>query len=352
MRLTRILGLFAVVWIMPVIIHADNAATAVDNRFVGSWEFNGGLGTVLFHTSFANGDFKRIIYDQGKVEVVAKGKWYSDAHAFHIIIFKRMTPLNPDRFENVEQHFDQEIIEVSQDSYVIHEASAKGNGLIKWTRIGSSDVADFKADVGKAIAVPVEAKAWQERRLESRRIIKDGLANPADPKAYKALDALLTDYETRILTKTPFENLDLVGLFYMPRDGVAECLPIVVQNCVLGWYDALRFASESGRAEIVNNERLFGMVYLLGGSAVKADVVKLTKEHPDIVKAKVQLGLELAEKFRNTENYDRQWPSAYGLERMINSMGGNSVQSPLQRKDWDKAWEEAKVKVSAYYGVQ
>jgi hypothetical protein len=36
-------------------------------------------------------------------------------------------------------------------------------------------------------------------------------------------------------------------------------------NASLGWYDALRFGSESGRAEIVNNEGFFKRTLILAG---------------------------------------------------------------------------------------
>ncbi len=205
---------------------------------------------------------------------------------------------------------------------------------------------------GTSIKMPVESRAWQKRRFESQKILTAGLNNPGDPKANIALDELLTDYENHILTRTPLENLDLIGRFYIPKDGVEKCLPVVVLNCVLGWYDALRFASESGRAEILNNERMFGMVYLLGGEKAKLAIMKLASENPGRIKILVEQGMGFAEKFRNTTNYDRRWPNAFGLERMIDAMGGNSEAKLLPKGDWDKAWMEAKSKVTTYYGVQ
>ena len=191
--------------------------------------------------------------------------------------------------------------------------------------------------LGSQVGTPAELKAWQRRRQESQGIITAGLANPGDPSAHRAMDALLSDYETHVLTRTPLENLDLIGRFYLPKDGVEKCLPVVVLNCVLGWYDALRFASESGRAEILNNERLYGRVYFLGGEAAKASVMRFAREHPERVKALVEQGIGFAEKFRNTRNYDGQWPTAFGLGRMIEAMGGSSEQKFLPESEWDKA---------------
>jgi len=55
------------------------------------------------------------------------------------------------------------------------------------------------------------------------------------------------------------------------------------------------------------------------------------------VKALVEQGIGFAEKFRNTRNYDGQWPTAFGLGRMIEAMGGSSEQKFLPESEWDKA---------------
>jgi hypothetical protein len=206
--------------------------------------------------------------------------------------------------------------------------------------------------IGTTVQVPVELRAWQIRRQESQSIIVAGLTDSGDPQSYKALDALLSDYEKNVLTRTPLENLDLIGQFYLPREGAEKCLSVVVLNCVLGWYDALRFASDSGRAEILDNEHFFGRVYFLGGDAAKSSITKLMKEHPERVKILVAQGIGFAEKFKNTTNYDRRWPDAYGLERMINAMGGKSESKLLPESAWDNAWEEAKAKVEGYYDIR
>src|SRR4029077_1981200 len=48
------------------------------------------------------------------------------------------------------------------------------------------------------------------------------------------------------LARTPIEELEILGDFYIPKEGLDPGLIAVVQFQVLGWYDALRFASESG----------------------------------------------------------------------------------------------------------
>jgi hypothetical protein len=112
------------------------SAPSRDSRLVGSWKFSSGNGTVLFHTSFANGDFQRSIYENGKFKALAKGRWTADSRAFHIVLLKRTTYVSPGQWEDLNLHFDQPIVEMGTDSYVVYEADAKGDGLIKWTRIG------------------------------------------------------------------------------------------------------------------------------------------------------------------------------------------------------------------------
>ncbi len=203
--------------------------------------------------------------------------------------------------------------------------------------------------IGRQIPVPVEQQDWQARRAQSLKIIL--AAKAGDPGASSAMNALLAEYETHALSATPMENLDVLGLFYVPRDGVEKCLPAVVLNCALGWYDALRFGSASGRAEIAENEGFFGRAYSLGGGAIQQDAGKFVMENPDKVMKLIEEGLGSAEKSRDTKSYDRRWPTAYGLELIIAAQGGKSEGKILPEGEWDKAWEEAKVRVRTYYGL-
>jgi hypothetical protein len=157
MNVYRLLASFAFLGFISVSTFAGDKLPIGDPRLIGSWKYDNGFGTLFFHTSFANGDFRRSIYDHGRVREVAKGRWSSDGGIFHIIILKRATSQDPGHFANVEQHVDQEIIEIGSDSYVVHEASFKGDGLMKWIRLGGSDAAQFKADEPDQSADPVDA---------------------------------------------------------------------------------------------------------------------------------------------------------------------------------------------------
>ena len=169
MKIPRLLAAFAFLGVVGVSTFAEDNSPIGDPRLIGSWKYNNGLGTLFFHTSFANGDFKRSIYDHGRLQELSKGRWSSNGGVFHIIILKRATPSRPGYFANVEQHIDQEIIEISSDSYVVHEASFRGDGLIKWIRIGGSDASQYKADDPTQSADPTPAPGASAAGRESRQ---------------------------------------------------------------------------------------------------------------------------------------------------------------------------------------
>jgi hypothetical protein len=154
MRPLRLVLAAAACLLQSALVHADGFHAGIDPRFIGSWKFDSYLGTVIFHTSFANGDFKRSVYDHGHLADVSKGTWSADGNIFHIVFLRRATGAHPDRFATIEQHIDQAIIEVAADSYVVHEPSARGAGLIKWVRIGGSDISQYKADERDPPAAP------------------------------------------------------------------------------------------------------------------------------------------------------------------------------------------------------
>lgn len=189
---------------------------------------------------------------------------------------------------------------------------------------------------------------WQERRAEFWKTVKGVKAHDAD--ATKNFDAILTQFDTQPFSRTPIENMDILGTFYAPKDDTEGVLKIVSANAALGWYDALRFGSESSRAEIMNNEKFFARAFLLSGATTSGKFKEFIKEHPDLARKSVLQGFVFAERERKNPHYDVRWPTAYGLERVICSQGG--VCNPpkeIPADQWDKAWEEAKSRVTSYY---
>jgi len=172
-----------------------------------------------------------------------------------------------------------------------------------------------------------------------------------DPAAATALDKVLTDYESAAFRYTPLESLEIIGFYYLPREGMEKAFQVIAAEQVLGWYDVLRYASESGRAEIVNNEGFFKLPVVIGGPRVGAQAAKYFDEHPAQARETLARAFAVADKWRETQNYDRHWPAYYGLERLM-CLKDHSTCKPaaeLDRVKWDAAWIEAKQRVAAYY---
>jgi hypothetical protein len=169
MNLYRLLGIAVLFAGASASVHADDSPGGMDRRLVGSWKFSNYMGTLVFHTSFANGDFKRSVYDHGKFKETSKGRWSTDGKTFHIVLLKRATFAHPDRFADIDQRIDQQIIEISADSYVVHEPSAAGDGLMRWIRIGVSDVSQYKADEPDPTADPAPAPTIAPSAQASRQ---------------------------------------------------------------------------------------------------------------------------------------------------------------------------------------
>ena len=96
--------------------------------------------------------------------------------------------------------------------------------------------------VGKQVILNLPKQPWQERRAEFFKAVAG--ANKRDPAAIKELDGVLTEFETHPMSRTPMENMDILGAFYVPKDGVEKPLVMIAENAALGWYDAMRFGSE------------------------------------------------------------------------------------------------------------
>jgi|GEM_PF-1429087 len=199
--------------------------------------------------------------------------------------------------------------------------------------------------------IHVELQPWQKRRVAFIEIIR-GLQKK-DAGAIAAFDKILTEFETCPMCLTPMENMDILGAFYVPKDGIEACLPAIVMNAALGWYDALRFGSESGRAEISFNEGFFKKALILSDDPKGQRSLKFFFGQPKRTAELVDQGLAFAEKYKDGSSYDHRWPTAYGLEQMICAQGGScSPPKELPEDRWDQAWNEAKQKVVRYYKVK
>lgn len=147
----------------------------------------------------------------------------------------------------------------------------------------------------KIVRVQTAKDAWQIRMAQTQVIIR----TISDPNATQAqhteamdeFDARLTASEKGKLT--PIETMQLLGIFYVPRElehkppPIETLLKVIATQATLGWYDALRFADASGRAEIVDNQAFFTLA--LGQSAPV--FIQFMKDHPDQAEAAVNAGI-------------------------------------------------------------
>jgi len=201
------------------------------------------------------------------------------------------------------------------------------------------------------IAVQTPQQDWQQRRTALFTALND--VNHTVGAA--ALDAALTGFEKDPVSLTPMEAMDLYGVFYVPREGADKMpalLKVISMQAVLGWYDALRFADASGRAEIIDNEGFFKRAFLMGGNDGVQRLVDLLEKHPQEAAQAVSDGVALARQFRDRVNYDQHWPSAYGLT-VIQCASQKAKTCPpppaLPPNKWDAAFEDAVTQVTHYY---
>jgi hypothetical protein len=190
---------------------------------------------------------------------------------------------------------------------------------------------------------------WQYREAAYfQTIVK---VRKGDPEAQRDFDQTLTEFEKRPMSRTPMENMDILGTFYIPKEGFEKALPIVAMNAVLGWYDALRYGSNSGRAEIINNRRFFLRPIAFSGKERSQEAINFLTTNPKRAQTLIEQGIGFAEKYKDAPTYDHRWPSAFGLERMIDGLGGKSTTVPLPIEKWPAAWEESKQRVRSFYFV-
>jgi hypothetical protein len=217
-----------------------------------------------------------------------------------------------------------------------------------------SQAAGTPAEAGKAGAEPgpaviqVEPQSWQARRGEFARIVNN--LNSKDAQVMEAFKAVLTEFEQKPFSRTPMENMEILGVYYVPAEGIEPTLTYIAANAALGWYDALRYGSESGRAEILHNEGFFKLPLVLGGEEFIQQAVKFFVEQPEKTAELVLKGIALADALKDDPRYDHRWPSAYGLERTMCALGADCTPpSALPKAQWADAWEETKARVLRYY---
>lgn len=215
-----------------------------------------------------------------------------------------------------------------------------------------------KPPASNTVVVKAPKDPWQVRREATWgliNILRDSKSSKADSEAaWKKFDAILTAFDKDNLSITPMEGVDLFQNYYVPNDKDRETqLLVIAALTTLGWYDALRFADESGREEIINNEAFFKRALL----PRQDEFLKLLESEPKKAAAAVAKGISVARDYVNTNtgiHYDTHWPASYGLKRMqcgLQQLKVCEVPPALPKSQWPAAFEEAAAKVTHYYRI-
>lgn len=210
----------------------------------------------------------------------------------------------------------------------------------------------------KIVGVQTLHDAWQVRRAETRAFITaigDEKATQAQhASALRGFDARLTASENGELT--PIETMEIFQVFYVPKE-LQKKLPrfdamlrIIAAQATMGWYDALRFADDSGRAEISNNEVFFTLAF----DKSMRDFVRFMKEQPDQTAAAVNAGIQDArDKIAAKHiNYDPTWPASYGMLRMQCAVtNAKTCERPIPHPagEWPALLDQSAQRVSTIY---
>jgi hypothetical protein len=74
--------------------------------------------------------------------------------------------------------------------------------------------------------IHLEPQPWQQRRNEFAKVVQG--VHEGNQTAQKNFDVALTEFETRVSSRTPMENMEILGVFYVPKDGIEKCIPLWV----------------------------------------------------------------------------------------------------------------------------
>ena len=197
---------------------------------------------------------------------------------------------------------------------------------------------------------------WQVRRKQVIDLVATIVKSEYKDKAAKdKFDKVLASFDKDFVSITPMEAMDLQRIYYVPLSKPVEMesnLGVVVALATLGWYDALRFADASGRAEIQDNESFFLRAFTAPGSKSLDEVVAFLKDKPLEAARAVKTGTDAARTVLGRIHYDIHWPASYGLLRSqcaLQREQNCKRPVPLAQDQWPAAFEEAVAATTRYY---
>ncbi|MFT7771919.1 hypothetical protein [Roseateles sp.] len=207
------------------------------------------------------------------------------------------------------------------------------------------------ATVATAASAPAaaEQQEWQLRRQRFLQTIKLLQAN--DALARREFERQVRAFEQRPFSLTPLEAMDYIGAVFVPQAGVEKLLPLVAAQAALGLYDAARFGSTLGEAQLVDIESFLRLPLTWTGPEQTERSRAFLRDHPERAAQLVQDGLKLANGERIGTDYDVRWVRALG--RCAPEIAAGCPQPrDLPVSEWDDAWDKVKQRVAAYYRVE
>ena len=219
----------------------------------------------------------------------------------------------------------------------------------------ATPVAPAKA-ANHQVLLDIKPDPWQVRRKQVIDLVAAIQKSDYKDKAAKdQFDKILADFDKDFVSITPMEAMDLQRIYYVPvskPEEVESNLGVVAALATLGWYDALRFADASGRAEIQDTESFFLRAFTVPGSKSLEEVVAFLKNKPVEAARAVKAGTDAARTVLGRIHYDVRWPASYGVLRSqcaLQRAQNCKRPEPLPQDQWPAAFEEAVAATPRYY---
>ena len=206
----------------------------------------------------------------------------------------------------------------------------------------------------RQIPVQPAPQAWQVRQAAFAQAVTALAHDAANAQAKQQVEQALGDQAATPGAFTPMESLDMLGAYYLPRDGVEKIMPLIVKQAFLGWVDALQWGSPSAQEEIVVDQKLFSRAFRTRDGKKMIDAwMAIVRNDPPRATTIVDLGLRLGmadNLVQGQLTYDRRWPTAFGLERTSAANGGPPVLPALAAQmGYVQAQRLASARIKAFY---
>ncbi len=202
-----------------------------------------------------------------------------------------------------------------------------------------------------AASAPIVLQAWEKRREAYFSTV--AALQKGDAAARKDFERVVRGFEAQPFSLTPLEAMDLLGSVFVPQVGLEKMLPVIAAQAALGLYDARRFATRVGQAELLYTESFLKKPLVMTGPEQAAASRKFFLDKPELAAMLVRQGLRLAEAEQLSPRYDVQWVTALGREGEFCPPGAECPKYELpKREQWPEIWQQVVDQVTTYYTVK